>query len=217
MSGRVSAGTLWMTSFGGGVVTWFAVICFARVLPPPLQFLSMLCPIASFGYSLWVIPKWQQEGKYRDLAEAVGDRRLQRQFQLDLQGVDSEFDAIEREMEAMYTTTPSDTPSNTPTLQLMPYVRLSLPAKVNQSSTLQEHSKEVAGENGAKLVAYLTGKGGQYCDADGWISVEKLRVNWSRNNKLAKKDLLELLSTLTYHQIGEWRSSECVEWRLLAS
>lgn len=212
MSGRVSAGTLWMTSFGGGVVTWFAVICFARVLPPPLQFLSMLCPIASFGYSLWVIPKWQQEGKYRDLAEAVGDRRLQRQFQLDLQGVDSEFDAIEREMEAMYEPA---VPPTTPPAQLQPYARLSLPAKATQAMTLPEKGRAIAGDDGFKLVGYLTGKGAQYCDADGWIEFNRLRTGWGRNNGMNKEKLMDLLTTLTYHQVGAWKSSACSEWRLM--
>lgn len=208
---RLPYGVQWMASIGIGILTWFGAISFVRALPPPLQLLSMLVPIASFSYGLYVLPKWQVEGKRADLIDSLKERelahRMMRQHHLNLATDDIEFDGTMRELEAMYPVDPPDS--------MTPHAQLALPEQATYLLKIQQEVMQSAGDIGWSLIEYLSGQGLQYCEKDGWISVEKLRANWGKKFGLNTENLKTLLSTLGGIQAGEWRDSSLKEWRLL--
>ncbi|MCY7276158.1 MAG: hypothetical protein LH702_21085 [Phormidesmis sp. CAN_BIN44] len=214
---RLPYGTQWMASIGIGILTWFVAISFVRALPPPLQLLSMLVPIASFGYGLYVLPKWQEEGKQQDLIKSLVERerahRLMRQHHLNLASGDVEFDGAMRALKEMYPeeieVTQEAERGTTPHAQLAP------PDQSTYLLKVQQEVMQACGDIGWSAIEYVSGRGAQNCDKDGWISVEKLRDNWAKVYGLKADDLRSLLSSLTNIQVGEWKDSNLKEWRLL--
>ena len=211
-------GQQWAFLFGLATFTWFAVICFARLLPAPLQLLSALIPILLYTHALHILPKWQKQGRRSDLAESLIEREIDhkmlRQHHLNVSTIDLDFNQTMQALHEMYPDATIVEEENQ-AIGATPHAQLSLPDQAAQAINLQQQVQQIAGETGWKLVTYLTGKGAQYCDRDGWFSIERLRVNWGRNNNLNKQQLTELLSLLTQHQVGEWRDSSLSEWRLL--
>ncbi|MGV0028222.1 hypothetical protein [Phormidesmis priestleyi] len=209
---EVDPGLQWAIAFSLGILTWFVAISFVRVLPAALQLLSMLFPIACFAYALYVLPKWQETGKRKDLINSLKERefahRMMRQHHLNLTTDDLGFDGTLRELEAMYAV-------EEPQQNVTPHAQLSLPEQATYLLKIQQEVMQSCGDIGWALVEYVSGRGTQYCDQDGWISLEKLRSNWGRNLGLSTENLKQLLIALNNIQIGEWRDSSLREWRLL--
>lgn len=214
---RLPYGIQWAVSIGLGIVVWFCAVSFVRFLPAPLQLLSMLIPIACFSYGLYVLPKWQEEGKQQDLIKSLMERerahRLMRQHHLNLASGDVEFDGAMRALREMYPeeieVTQQEEHGSTPHAQLAP------PQQATYLLKVQQEVMQACGDIGWAAIEYVSGRGAQNCDKDGWISVDKLRDNWAKVYGLKVDDLRSLLSALTNIQVGEWRDSSLKEWRLL--
>ena len=206
---EVDPGLQWAIAFTSGILTWFIAISFVRILPAALQLLSMLFPVACFAYALYVLPQWQETGKRKDLINSLKERefahRTMRQHHLNLATDDIEFDGTMRELQAMYK------PENGST----PHAQLALPEKETYFLRLQQEVMQACGDIGWSLVEYVSGQGAQYCEKDGWISTEKLRANWGKKLSLNTEQLRTLLSALVTIQVGEWKDSSLLEWRLL--
>ncbi len=213
---RLPYGIQWGMSIGVGIVTWFVAVSFVRLLPAPLQLLSMLIPIACFSYGLYVLPRWKDEGKRRDLIESLKEReyahRIMQQHHLNIATDDIEFNSTMRELEAMY---PVDNPADRTPSGTTPHSQLALPEQATYLLKVQQEVMQSCGDIGWALVEWASGSGSKYCGQDGWISVEGLRANWGKKYGLKTDDLKTLLSALVGIQIGEWRNSELKEWRLI--
>lgn len=208
---HIDPGLQWAIAFTSGILTWFIAISFVRILPAALQLLSMLFPVACFAYALYVLPQWQETGKRKDLINSLKEReyahRLMRQHHLNLATDDIEFDGTMRELQAMYE--PGQHDGTTP------HAQLALPDQATYLLKIQQEVMQASGDIGWSAIEYLSGNGSQYCDKDGWITVEKLRSNWGKKFGLNTETLKTLLSTLGGIQCGEWRDSQLKEWRLL--
>lgn len=200
-------GKQWRFSFGLATFTWFAGICFVRLLPPPLQLITMLIPVVAYGYALYVIPKWQKEGKQSDLIESLTEREgahaLMNQHHFNLAAMDFEQSQRMTALQELYPPIATDDPTQNTGLA------------TNSDITTQQQIQQISGEVGWKLFVYLTGSGTKYCDENGWIPLDKLRTNWARNHRLNTEELTRLLSVFTQNQLGEWKDGNCTEWRLL--
>ncbi len=210
---EVDPGLQWAIAFSLGILTWFVAISFVRVLPAALQLLSMLFPIACFAYALHVLPKWQETGKRKDLINSLKERefahRMMRQHHLNLTTDDLGFDGTLRELEAMYAV-------EEPQQNVTPHAQLSLPEQATYLLKVQQEVMQACCDIGWALVEYMSGQGSQYSDKkDGWISTEKLRANWGKKFGLNTEQLRTLLSALVTIQVGEWKNSSMVEWRLI--
>lgn len=199
----------WAVVFGFGFFTWFAIICFARILPAPLQFLTMLIPIALFTYALWILPRWQKEGRRRDLVDSLKEREFNHsvmlKHHLNLKSIDAEFVATARELDAIYESPPTATP----------HAHLDAPEQDGYLLKVQQEVMQACGDIGWAFVEYVSGKGLGSADKEGWMSIEKLRSNWGRNLNLNTEQMRHLMSALVQIQVGEWRDSTLTEWRLL--
>lgn len=207
-------GQQWGVAVGIGFLTWFLGISFAKILPAPLQLLTMLIPIACFSYALWILPKWQKEGSRQDLIDSLVERegahKLMRQHHLNLGFIDREFEQTAQAMDEAYGIDPEP-------ITATPHAELSLPDKASHLLRVQQEVMQACGDIGWLFVEYVSSKGAQYCDSDGWINVDKLRSNWARNYGLNADNLKQLMIALNNIQIGEWRDSSMREWRLLLS
>lgn len=200
----------WAVVFGLGFFTWFAIICFARILPAPLQLLTMLIPIALFTYALWILPRWQKQGRRRDLAESLSEREFNHaamlRHQINLKSIDAEFLATARELDELYD---DASPGATP------HAQLEAPEQNGYLLKVQQEVMQSCGDLGWHFIEYVSGKGKGSADKEGWISIEKLRSNWGRNLNLNTEQMRHLMSALVQIQVGEWRDSTLTEWRLL--
>lgn len=205
----------WAVSFGVGFFTWFMVVCFAKILPPSLQLLTMLIPVGCFSYALYVIPQWQKEGRSKELIESLVERegahKLMRQHHMNLLFIDREFEQTIAAMDEVYGI---NSESSEP-IHSVPQAELPIPEQTNYLLKVQQEVMQACGDIGWSLVEYTSGRGTNYCDKDGWITVEKLRSNWAKNFGLNTDNLRQLLIALNNIQIGEWKDSSLSEWRLL--
>jgi hypothetical protein len=200
-------GKQWRFSFGLATFTWFAGICFVRLLPPPLQLITMLIPVVGYLYALYVIPKWQKEGKQTDLIESLTEREgahaLMNQHHFNLAAMDLDQSQRMNALQELYPQPKEDEADQAAALS------------ANSDITIQQQIQQVSGEVGWKLFVYLTGSGEKHCDENGWIALEKLRANWAKNHRLNTEELTRLLSIFTQYQLGEWKDGTCTEWRLI--
>jgi hypothetical protein len=213
---RLPYGIQWGIAIGVGIFTWFVAVSFVRLLPAPLQLVTMLVPIACFSYGLYVLPKWQDEGKRKDLINSLKEReyahRMMQQHHLNLATDDLEFTGTMRELTAMY---PVDLSDDQPQQGTTPHAQLAPPEQANYLLKVQQEVMQSCGDIGWALVEYMSGQGAQYSDKEGWISTEKLRSNWGKKFGLNTEQLRTLLSALVSIQVGEWKNSSMLEWRLL--
>lgn len=206
-------GQQWALTFGAGCFTWFALICFARLLPPSIQFLTFLLPILCFTHALHILPKWQKQGRRKDLTESLIEREvahsMMNQHHRNLAAMDLDHTQQMQELGALFGVESEPEPGATPHAELAPPEQSTYLLKVKQDVM------QACGDIGWLALEYLSSKGTQISDKEGWISVEKIRSNWGRNYGLNTDNLRELLVALTGVQIGEWRDSSMREWRLL--
>lgn len=195
---RLTYGQLWAIAFTGSCLLWFFGVSFVRILPAPLQLLFMLLPVIGFAYSVWLIPHWQRQGTKTAFVESLAERRmvqaLTTQYQFDLASINLEHESRMRELASLYQPEPSQATE----------AQVPIP--------LEDKARAIAGDYGQKLTLYLLTKAP--VDEDGWMSVEKLRANWAKNNGLTKAQLLELLGILTQNDLGEFKDMNCTEWRI---
>ncbi|MBW4540780.1 MAG: hypothetical protein KME43_16760 [Myxacorys chilensis ATA2-1-KO14] len=210
-------GRQWAVSFGLGGFTWFAAICFAKLLPPPLQLLTMLIPLLCLGYAYSILPKWQKEGRRTDLVESLSEREWSRQVmnrhQFNVAAIDVDHMAEMQVLSELYA--PAGPADEAVERHSTPHVELPIADKANYLLKVQQEVMQACGDVGWALVEYTSGKGAQYCDSEGWITVEKLRSNWGKHFGLNTEHLKQLLIALSNIQLGEWRDSTLKEWRLL--
>jgi len=206
-------GQQWSIVFGSGCLTWFLLICFARILPPSIQLLTFLVPILCFIYALQILPKWQKEGRRKDLTESLIEREISHsmmnQHHRNLATMDLDHHQQLTEIANLYPEQASEESGSTPHAELAPPEQATYLLKVKQDVM------QACGDIGWLCLEYLSSKTTQISDKDGWISVEKIRSNWGRNYGLNTDNLRDLLIALTGIQIGEWRDSTMREWRLL--
>lgn len=205
----------WSVAFGIGAFTWFAIVCFARLLPAPLQLLTMLVPIACFSFALYILPKWQEEGRRSDLIASLAEREwshnLMNQHHFNIAGMDLENHAATQELVNLFAIDEAPIQSAPVELQESTTPIAQQAAKLLQ---LKQDVFQSAGEVGWALVEYLAGRGSQHCDNDGFITVEKLRSNWGRNFGLKTEPLRQLLIALSNAGAGEWKDANLKDWRL---
>lgn len=74
----------------------------------------------------------------------------------------------------------------------------------------------IAGDVAIELIDYIWDeKAKEYTDESGWINVSKLRRNWGEHRGFKAQNFQELLSKISQAGVGEFRDSNCKEWRLL--
>ncbi|MBE9011029.1 hypothetical protein IQ250_12510 [Pseudanabaenaceae cyanobacterium LEGE 13415] len=206
-------GQQWALTFGSGCFTWFILICFAQILPPAIQLLTFLIPILCFIHALHILPKWQKEGRRKDLTESLIEREvshsMMNQHHRNLAAMDLDHNQQMSELTHLYPEQNSDEWGSTPHAELAPPEQATYLLKVKQDVM------QACGDIGWLCLEYLSSKATQISDKDGWISVEKIRSNWGKNYGLNTDNLRELLVALTGIQMGEWRDSSLREWRLL--
>ncbi|GAP99132.1 hypothetical protein [Leptolyngbya sp. NIES-2104] len=205
-------GQQWALTFGAGCLTWFCLVCFARLLPPAVQFLTFLVPILCFIHALHILPKWQKEGRRKDLTESLIERELSHsmmnQHHRNIAVMDLDHNQQMQELGNLY-------PEQTEEWGTTPHAELAPPEQATYLLKVKQDVMQACGDIGWLCLEYLSAKGTQQADKDGWISIEKIRSNWGRNYGLNTDNLRELLVALTGIQLGEWRDSSMREWRLL--
>lgn len=205
-------GQQWALTFGAGCFAWFILICFARLLPPAIQFLTFLVPILCFIHALHILPKWQKEGRRQDLTESLIEREISHsmmnQHHRNLATMDLDHNQQMQELGNLY-------PEQTDEWGAIPHAELAPPEQATYLLKVKQDVMQACGDIGWLCLEYLSSKGTQQADKDGWISLEKVRSNWGRNYGLNTDNLRDLLIALTGIQIGEWRDSSMREWRLL--
>lgn len=206
-------GQQWAIVVGTGYLTWFILICFARILPAPVQLLTFLLPILCFIHALHILPKWQKEGRRKDLTESLIEREISHSMMnrhhRNLAAMDLDHQQQMMELTHLYPEQDDEEYGSTPHAELAPPEQATYLLKVKQDVI------QACGDIGWLCLEYLSSKDTQMSDKDGYIPVEKIRSNWGRNYGLNTDNLRELLVALTSIQMGEWRDSTMREWRLL--
>lgn len=211
-------GQQWGVTAGIGSLSWFLGVSFARVLPAPLQLLTMLVPVGCFTFALSVLPKWQKEGRNNDLVESLKERErshmLMNRHLFNLAAMDVDHNQAMSALNSLYGDSAISV-QDEPQISSTPQHGLPLADKENYLLQVQQEVMQVAGPLGWSLIEYVTGKGSKFADSDGWISIEKLRSNWGRNLGLNTEQLRQLVNVLNSIQIAEWRDASLRDCRLL--
>ncbi len=209
---QANYGQQWAVTFGTGCFTWFILICFARILPPSIQLLTFTLPILCFVHALHILPKWQKEGRRQELTESLIEREISHgmmnQHHRNLATMDLDHTQQMQEIGNLY-------PEQSDEWGATPHAELAPPEQASYLLKLKQEVMQACGDIGWLCLEYLSGQGSQYCEKEGWISVEKLRGNWGKKYGLNTEQLRHLLAALTGIQAGEWRDSNLKEWRLL--
>ena len=194
--GQLTHGQRWAIAFVSGWLTWILGLSIARILPPLLQFLFLSVPICCFGIAAYELPRWRKQGRRHDLAESLKEREfdhgLLNQHQLTMATLDLDFQGQHQALQELF---------GVPAPQSLP------------ESSLEKRIAEVAGEMGIALLYYLQGRGESLANAQGWISLEKIRSNWGKNYNLKTDELRTILAALGSIGIGEFKDSGQKEWR----
>lgn len=211
-------GQQWGVCAGIGSLSWFLGVSFARVLPAPLQLLTMLVPVGCFTFALTVLPKWQKEGRHNDLVESLKERErshllMNRHF-FNLAAMDVDHNQVMSALSSMYGNDAISV-KDEPQIASTPQHGLPLADKENYLLQVQQEVMQVAGPLGWSLIEYVTSKGSKFADSDGWIPLEKLRSNWGRNLGLNTEQLRQLVNVLNSIQIAEWKDANLKDCRLL--
>jgi hypothetical protein len=210
-------GKQWAVSFGLGCFTWFCAVCFVGSLPPGLQLLTMFIPLVCFIVAVTLLPKWQKEGRRADLVDSLKEREWNSQVmgrhQVNMAAIGVDYDQELKALAELYAPPAPTEPASG--RYAVPHAGLPIADQANSLLKIQQEVMQCCGDVGWALVEYITGKGAQYCEGEGWISVEKLRSNWGKHFGLNTEHAKQLLIALSNIQLGEWRDSSLKEWRLL--
>ncbi|MBW4421557.1 MAG: hypothetical protein KME13_20420 [Myxacorys californica WJT36-NPBG1] len=210
-------GKQWAVAFGLGCFTWISSVCFVAYLAPPLRLLTMFIPLVFFLVAVTLLPKWQKEGRRNDLVDSLKEREWNSQVmgrhQVNMVAISVDYDQELKALADLYATPTPDEPASG--RYSTPHAGLPIADQANSLLRIQQEVMQCCGDVGWALCEYLTGKGGQYCDSDGWISVEKLRSNWGKNFGLKTENIKQLLIAISNIGLGEWKDSSLKEWRLL--
>lgn len=213
---QIDYGRQWAVSFGAGCFTWFLIICFAKILPAPLQLITFLIPICCFLTALSVLSRWQRQGRRDELIDSLQERErshaLMNRHHFNLASMDMEHHQAMQALRGMFPDEEEEDPSMR---GVTPHAQLSPPDQAVYLLRVKQDVMQACGDIGWLCVEYMSGQGSQYFDKEGWITVEKLRSNWGKKYSLNTEQLRQLLTALTHIQTGEWRDSSLKEWRLL--
>jgi hypothetical protein len=205
----------WIASTVLGAASYLVILSSGRSIPTPIRLLCWFIPIGLIGYSISQISSMEEEiseGQgMRALLKQQEEHAIVRQHQLNMVSREVDFLGTLKAMHDEYGIQP-----NAPSPQDGNWgFNLGQPFGLLEASIpLDRKVVESLGEPALALWHYVSTKGHNVCDKEGWIKISTIRANWGKDRNLNTEGVREILSGLNSFGIGEWKDARLQDWKI---